>query len=85
MNTYRQQMPPMSYLTLLDRGLIVNLALIAFCVLVVVASAVAPRVLWLDYFILHQNIIMYICSRCLCGSPPSLSAFGLITLFCIKI
>ena len=47
----------MSYLTLLDQGLIVNLALIAFCVLVVVASAVAPRVLWLDYFILHQIIM----------------------------
>ena len=59
MNSYRQQMPPMSYLTLLDQGLIVNLALIAFCVLVVVASAVAhlPFCLLLDYFILHQIIM----------------------------
>ena len=42
MNSYREQMPPLSYLTLLDHGLIVNLALVAFCVLVVVASAVPP-------------------------------------------
>ena len=42
MNPYREQMPPLSYLTLLDQGLIVNLALVAFCVLVVVASAVSP-------------------------------------------
>ena len=60
MNSYREQMPPLSYLTLLDHGLIVNLALVAFCVLVVVASAVPPCLyasfILLDYFILHHNI-----------------------------
>ena len=40
MNTYREQMPPLSYLTLLDFALIVNLGLISFCTIVVVASAV---------------------------------------------
>ena len=40
MNSYREQMPPLSYLTLLDFALIVNLGLISFCTIVVVASAV---------------------------------------------
>ena len=40
MNSYRGQMPPLSYLTLLDFALLVNLGLISFCTIVVVASAV---------------------------------------------
>ena len=40
MNTYREQMPPLSYLTLLDFALLVNLGLISFCTTVVTASAV---------------------------------------------
>ena len=34
-------MPPLSYLTLLDIGLIINLGLIAACLLIVIASAVS--------------------------------------------
>ena len=40
MSTYREHMPPLSYLTLLDIVLLVNLSLVALCVLVIVGSAV---------------------------------------------
>ena len=40
MSTYREHMPPLSYLTLLDIVLIVNLSLVAFCILIIVGSAV---------------------------------------------
>ena len=40
MSSYRKHMPPLSYLTLLDIVLLVNLSLVAFCVLVIVGSAV---------------------------------------------
>merc|ERR1719209_2351051 len=38
-NSNRQAMPPLSYLSLLDIGLIINLGLIAACLLIVIASA----------------------------------------------
>ena len=40
MSTYREHMPPLSYLTLLDIVIIVNLSLVAFCILFIVGSAV---------------------------------------------
>ena len=38
---YRDRMPPLSYLTMLDIILLVNLALLSICVLIIVGSAVS--------------------------------------------
>ena len=40
-NSNREQMPPLSYLTLLDYGLIGSLGLVAICLLIVIISAVS--------------------------------------------
>ena len=40
MKSYRDRMPPLSYLTMLDVILLVNLGLLSICVLVIVGSAV---------------------------------------------
>ena len=40
MSTYREHMPPLSYLTLLDIVLLVNLSLVACCILIIVSSKV---------------------------------------------
>ena len=39
--SYRGRMPPLSYLTMLDVILLVNLGLLSVCVLVIVGSAVS--------------------------------------------
>ena len=41
MKSYRDRMPPLSYLTMLDIILLVNLALVSICVLIIVSSAVS--------------------------------------------
>ena len=41
MKSYRDRMPPLSYLTMLDIILLVNLALVSICVLIIVGSAVS--------------------------------------------
>ena len=43
MSTYREHMPPLSYLTLLDIVLLVNLSLVACCILTIVSSAVTSQ------------------------------------------
>ena len=43
MSTYREHMPPLSYLTLLDIVLLVNLSLVACCILIIVSSAVTSQ------------------------------------------
>jgi hypothetical protein len=39
--SYRGRMPPLSYLTMLDVILLVNLGLLSICVLIIVGSAVS--------------------------------------------
>ena len=52
-NSNRQQMPPLSYLTLLDYGLIANLGLVAVCLLIVIISAVSSPSFYHGTFILR--------------------------------
>ena len=52
MSTYREHMPPLSYLTLLDIVLLVNLSLVACCILVIVSSAVTSQNC---YYLIHMQ------------------------------
>ena len=47
MSTYREHMPPLSYLTLL-----VNLSLVACCILIIVSSAVTSQHC---YYLIHMQ------------------------------
>ena len=52
MSTYREHMPPLSYLTLLDIVLLVNLSLVACCILIIVSSAVTSQHC---YYLIHMQ------------------------------
>ena len=52
-SAHRALLPPISYLTLLDIGLVVNLGLVALCLLLVAASAVSIIVTWTFSFFTH--------------------------------
>ena len=52
-------MPPLSYLTLLDIGLIINLGLIAACLLIVIASAVSSLLSCLLLGYLKSSVIIF--------------------------
>ena len=52
MSTYREHMPPLSYLTLLDIVLLVNLSLVACCILIIVSSEVTSQQF---HHLIHMN------------------------------
>ena len=57
-NSNREQMPPLSYLTLLDYGLIGSVGLVAICLLIVIISAVSSQSFHpaLSFFDMFHNL-----------------------------